>query len=751
MALRSVRQLLLVVCVLVFLVSPTTIYSCGPFLEWAVFAFKDSPDGPVKNFADGKLGIVRPDFRHSFLIVAYRTLSGLKLTEEQQKVVTEVWSPDVELEQPGEVDATAIWKKTRDKVPGLPSQPEISAEAAVSKDEPYFQYLNCPRDAFQSASRVLDERIAKFGADAAPVREWVAGQDQVFENCGGGERVIPSVLTSGDAQLLADRDYQIAAAYFYARDFDEAAKRFNAIASSKSSPWASLSSYLAARALIRKATLVHPQTEEFDRAAMLEAQKRLEDLIADRQTVKIHEPAVKLLNFVRFRTEPEKRVAELDRMMLEPNPGANFKQDFWDYVLLLSRNKEAGDPSDWVQSFRSLSGPSGIRLGEQSEVAKHVMARWRETKSLPWLIAGLVAAKGGDVDTESLLAAADKIPVTSPGYLTVRYYALRLRLATGKTDVARKELDSLLANNGVDIPLGSRNLLNEERVKITTSFEDFLQHAAETPVPSDFSMGVEQQIPVAAEPAKPGQPLFNRYTAGVFLKRLPMTELVRAAQSPEFPQHLRREVARSAWVRSVLLEDWVSAAKLQNILQEVDPPLWKSMEPFRSAKNDAERRFVGVFIILNNPGMMPSARQGLLRSGTLGAIDNYRDNWWCDDIDPGLNRQFGNDGEPIAEGGDSFPPSPVWLSEAQKVAAKSEWDELMEAGAAPSYLAAQVLAYAKLSPEEPRIPEALHLVVRATRYGCTDKESSKFSKAAFDVLHKRYPESEWAAKTKYYY
>jgi hypothetical protein len=41
--------------------------------------------------------------------------------------------------------------------------------------------------------------------------------------------------------------------------------------------------------------------------------------------------------------------------------------------------------------------------------------------------------------------------------------------------------------------------------------------------------------------------------------------------------------------------------------------------------------------------------------------------------------------------------------------------------------------------------------VRATRYGCTDKDTPRFSKAAFDLLHRRYPKSPWAEKTKYWY
>ena len=45
----------------------------------------------------------------------------------------------------------------------------------------------------------------------------------------------------------------------------------------------------------------------------------------------------------------------------------------------------------------------------------------------------------------------------------------------------------------------------------------------------------------------------------------------------------------------------------------------------------------------------------------------------------------------------------------------------------------------------------MHLAVRATRYGCTDDETSQWSSKAFQLLRRRYPKSEWAAKTKYHY
>lgn len=54
------------------------------------------------------------------------------------------------------------------------------------------------------------------------------------------------------------------------------------------------------------------------------------------------------------------------------------------------------------------------------------------------------------------------------------------------------------------------------------------------------------------------------------------------------------------------------------------------------------------------------------------------------------------------------------------------------------------MAWAKAHPGDPRVAEALHLVVRATQYGEADSDTSK---AAYLLLHNRFPRNPWTAKT----
>jgi hypothetical protein len=757
MALRIARHSLLMLGILFLLVTPSAIYSCGPFLEAAVFHFRDQPDGPAEDFAAGKLGIVRPGFRLSYLVVAYRYLSGRTLTPSQQKAAIDVWNRDAVPDHPGEEESAASWVKARGGVPDLPPVPNISAFSTVSAQQPYEQYVNCPGDAFLTAVKTLNDRVAKFGLKTAAMQEWVIGQDNVFANCRGEAHVIPAELTSGDSLLRADRAYQIASAHFYARAFDDAVREFDAIAKDPASPWAGISPYLAARALIRKATLIHKESERFDPGPMASAQQRLEQIVHDPKAGSVHGAALKLLNFVRFRTEPAKRLAELERVMLAPDPGPNFKQDLWDYVLLISQGEQAEELSDWVKTFSALG--ENVSNGQQvEEFTKHSLAAWRKTKAVPWLIATLKGTGAHDPELASLVADAHKVPSSSAGYLTVQYYALGLRLASDQQDTARNELDSLLAKARLDTPIsdtpiGSYNLLNDLRLTATTSLDDFLQHAAERPVGADEGEGTDEETQPGG--IKMDEKYLTPYSGKIFQKRLPLGLLIDSARSATLAKPIRRDVARSSWVRAVLLGDMDAATKLQSEIQELDPPLWKSMEPFRSAGDDVAKKFAGIFIILQSPGLKPSARDGAPRTETLGEIDSYRDNWWCPSMYGGANWGDRSGGDPNGSSPaidrDATLPFPQWVGEAQKSAAQAEWSKLTAIGTAPNYLTTQVLARAKQSPQDALVPQALFLAVRATHYGCTNAETSTLSKAAFEFLHKHYPESEWAAKTKYYY
>jgi len=730
------------------------IYGCGPWFDEAVFVPGGTPQTPQSEFASGKLGIVLPTMRRSYLIVAYRYLNGMKLSTEQQHDAMDVWNRNMGPTPPPFAEEHPVaegWLKARERV-GVARLETVAAYAPVVKEQPYQVFLNCPADAFRMAERTLEALAAKYGGGSAAVKEWVAAQDQVFASCDGTALGIPQTLASGDPVLLAHRDYQIAAALFYQRRFDEAAVAFEAIAKDPSSPLAGYGEYLAARAMVRQATLSTADYGKVDKDRLRAAQAKLEAVLRDPKMEPSHAAAQRLLDYVRFRTEPEKRVAELEQTMAKSDPGPDFKQHLWDYMLLVSHGEQAGDLSDWIKTFytdRTYENPLGAPRPAAQEDAKRALERWREEKSVAWLIAALDLADPKDASTAELLKAAEHVASTSPAYTSVRYYALRL-MARGKDQVAaRKELDMWLSCPDDELAHGTRNLFNDERQRLSTSIADFLSHADEVPAQIGLDMGdglpdgdEEQELTERGKRDKE-KAFFNDYSAEIFAQRMPLELLVESAKSESLPAPLRRELARSTWTRATVLENMAAAEQLQPLIEELDKPLWTTMEPFRSAKTNEQKRFAAAFLTLRNPGLSPYVRTGLLRSATLGEIDNFRDNWWCEPLKDGGGR--------IRADRDPSVPAPAYLSGTEVAQLKEETARLAGVAVAPNVLAAEVLAYAKLHPDDERVPEALHLVVRSTRFGCTDAETTKWSEKAFLLLHEHYPKSEWTMKTKYYY
>ena len=71
---------------------------------------------------------------------------------------------------------------------------------------------------------------------------------------------------------------------------------------------------------------------------------------------------------------------------------------------------------------------------------------------------------------------------------------------------------------------------------------------------------------------------------------------------------------------------------------------------------------------------------------------------------------------------------------------------------APKRLSTRAINWGKRSKGKDGAPEALALAVKTTRYGCNwHGGHGAYSKAAHDVLHKRFGDTAWAAQTPYWF
>jgi hypothetical protein len=755
----------------VVLLSPIgNVEACGPGFEPDVFVSTTAPDD-VATFAKGQLGILQPGFDSSDYAVAYRYLSGGKLSDAEREAYAPSTTPGIVQDwrsmSPAEISAAQeAEKQARQNAQPvgrwLSERAKYLPATATEEQKPSFPtdyegnlvldegYLNCPDPAFANATLTLTKRAETWGKQSPSLSDWIHGQDAVFANCASKIVVVPTAAASDSPALLkADRAYQIASATFYAKQFDEAARQFAAIAADGSSPWSAWGPYLAARATVRKAFAMGGATDpysnalaSYDKDTMLRAQQMLESLLKHPDPKPSRTIVQDELNFIRIRTEPEQRIAEVGVALAGPATDANFAHDIQDLNWILVKQEHIPNPPPllaWIAAWRGGS------------TAASAYATWQQSHALPWLVMAIVKADASDEFVPPLIDEAAKISPGTPAYDTLFYHRVRLLIALKRADEARALLDAALPALRTQKANSNLNALLGERMAVARDFSEFLIYAPRTTLRTG-SQGAEDlqgQCNVRShaqnEPAdcpELKQPLeFNDDSVAVLNRQTPISLLIDAASSPSLPANLRQDLAVATWTRTILLQDQTNATKLEALLPK--------------AIRDTAGNSIGFpadLAILRNPGMRPYLESGIPRVASFTYFDEFRDNWWCK---PWGDRQDSEPPKPIAL------PIPTFLPSEELVRADTEYQRLQRLPDSVAVIGQRVLDYSTDHPDDPNLPEALALVVRAGHYACetwdpnrsadAKSEYTPVGKAAFELLHHRYPKSPWALKTRYYY
>jgi hypothetical protein len=802
---RTGRKVLLLVTTL-FLLQPAGFLLCSGVGQLrTVFVRTAHPDDPQENFLAGRFGVLQPEYWRWHLFVAYRYLAGMPLTAGEQQALRPLWDWKARqiMLKAGASAREALtgqdeWLSVRARVPGIERSQRVETyRQGLWNEQFWIAYLNCPDDAFRNAGETLEKRIQQFGASSSEIRDWVRAQDQVFSNCSGpgtfplltrnwepssqshpaspvlGGNIPPPAPSDAPAILKADRAYQIAAAYFYAGDFDTAQEHFGGIAEDASSPWHVLAPYLVARCLTRRGTLGKPHG--FDPAPLAQAEAQLEQILADSKLQSIHGQAADLVDFVGWRLHPGENLSALAHRLEKPDVGCDLYQDVYNYSLMLEKLLREGRPygiqpplegfdaipgslrsddlTDWIITFRA----------QDTAASRHALEKWEATHSLPWLVAVLTKTQPSDPQLPEVLAEARKVPVRSPAYLTVTYHILRLMMGSDREGEVRDKIDRLLANHNWEDQPSTLNLLRAQRMSLARDYQEFLRF-----VPREIAGFAFDLMPGTYGPGpyfssqfggKVGAgEAFDEDAVGVLNACLSISMLREAATDKVLPPRLRHAVAMAAWTRAFLLENEEVALELVPTLRELVPEISPFLDKYSSAKTRQRRRREGIWMVLNSPGLRPYVQVGLGRTGSLGTRDISRDNWWCSlDLDEPFERRrlFPPQPEPSQTGGVSptalLYASPAFLKPAQKAAARLELQRLKDVEIATNYLSREVMAWARSDPKDPRIPRALATVVILPHAGCGNDQTGNYSRDAFRLLHRRYPASKEAKETKYWY
>jgi hypothetical protein len=731
----------------------STLLAAGP--AFASGAEESAPWGLDENggpraeqagFYDGNLGVLMGQSPWARLFGAWRMLHQLPVGHEIGASLAEscCQEPPQRL-----ADAVNAWLAARQQIDGVAAISYLETDREVGD---LYGVPNCFADAFDTAVKTLTDRIAQHGKTDRWVRAWFDGQDVVFGSCHDDVALAP-LPPDAPGWLKQDRAYQAAARALYRREFDEAAAQFKAIGKDAASPWAKLGPYLALRAEIRSA--IHAQSDD----GYAKVQAELTALTAAGGFGKDELP--KLAGMLDFRLAPEERRTRLAAALMAPSLPATAAVDFKDLRRL--GQSPAGTPEflDWITVFgrdpddhqNHFRDDPDLVWKTDAEARTHALDRWRQGKDPAWLLAAVADTAPGDKEAGELVEAARAIAPEAPAYLTAAFHRIRLTAASGDQAASRQELDKILQRP--DLSATARNVFLAERVQFAEDLDRFAALALRksgcpAAAPDDATCDTSYRDPQKSVDLGPD--------AAALIDRMPLDTRATLTHLPVLDAGFRLDIALTGFVRAVLAQDDPVADRLAGELKTLLPPLAAEWQGFLDAKPGEDKRFAGYFILAKIPGANTDL-SGSDYTRPEGAVAQFQGHWpdWQfypaghpapeatpkkEDPDPVCQGMCGAAGFPLR--------SPDFIAAGAAQAAKERARFAPDGADKPGMTDVweAVLAYATAHPKDPRAPEALYWLVRISRFGTGHNHSSH---RAYDLLKARYPASEWAKKTKYYY
>lgn len=746
------------------------------------FVTRQATDIPLNLYDRGDLGVVLATYPRVYLYPAWRAIAlgrnGLLEAPTASggagRAVGRYVDGWVNIDDPN--TSVGRWIANSNAVLGAKRLP--IKNVIFSSDVSGF--VNCPEAAFQFATETLTRLLQRSDSNPQRMSTWIQGQDAVFALCsqqrgkptlepgsprnvGTGINVPEALPASEPLHWRQLREYQIAAAYFYAGNFDESASRFARIGATSGHAMQDWGAYLSLRSKVRRATLDLPESERLDarptgRAAiaLLAIERDVKAILGDSRLAAVHGAARATWRTAQFRLQPVARFEELSALLDDPARDPNQEDHLGDWRRLANglfdysygpdkgleslerRMRNRYEYFDWMRTIQRCA------LDAKSECDAshaHAIERWEQTSEATashrvWLVAVLLVADDLPAQVE---ASALAVPESAPEYLTVRYNLSRLYRAANEVAKARVMSESALAFvQRSKLPSESAtNLLRQERFAIASSVSDAATYLLRTPVrQGDPDTGDQPAHGVQKPTARPdvdGLAWINT--------RLSTADLMALASDERLNADTRRRLAVATWMRAELLGNPDLARKASLLAERDSPALEQAAKRYSAAVSAADRRHSLVLSALRlklSTGLSLDGDDMGARVAELAKQDALDENvtasMWC---------SVGKD--------DGLPHDNVLAVSADADLRNKEIEALGRLKTATGFLGDHVLNRVKTQPNDRDLPWLLHVVIQSTKGGCLDKDSQQLSKTAHGILHKRFPDSVWAKKSPYWY
>jgi hypothetical protein len=493
----------------------------------------------------------------------------------------------------------------------------------------------------------------------------------------------------------------------------------------------------------------------------------------------VHDATRALLRRARARLSPLSRIDELAGILDNAERNPHEDDHLFDWTFLLAGQTEYAPNKAfladlyqrhpfmrWIDSVQQCGLTGSGKLEERLDAAANancaaqyqtVLSKWKALsaartgkhgEAAAWFVTALMLSSELTLDLE---AAALTVEADAPEYLTVRYHLARLYrhaaeqqpASTAESEprkkaraIAEDALNSDLTKN-----LGStsvNNLFRQERFAAATSVSEALAYLLRRETMPWIARTEARRV--ARYEGLVLQQDGVRWLNG----QLSLQDMVTVARDQGLPMPLRTQLASVVWLRADLLGNWRMADTAARLLSQQSPLLAAAATSYQQTKDANEKHHLALLTGMQynlSAYVLPYQTRPLEKDLKPAGPEDTTASMWC---------RLPEDGGAIYQAEAERVPSPPRVTNDPRVR-DEEARGLAGLKTATGHVGDHVLRRASTHPKDADLPWLLHVVVKSTRGGCLDKDSSVLSRTAFRLLHKRYPDNEWTRATRYWY
>ncbi|QRN04007.1 hypothetical protein GH742_09070 [Legionella sp. MW5194] len=767
-------------------------HASGGYDEERGLSGKHSPDFPLNGYVNGQLGVISPQYRLSYLIIAYRYLSNNPLSEAEQRQVLDsyaVYFSDlffgendfrVDVNQSNTAIAARIYQtsttfvekqlshrwKESNKSP-LSERVKTLIQACPTPVKPFTRFqLACQR--LKAIANELETANLAEETKHAVLQAWLHAQDLLFNGESDGHAVreaINQIPVHHLPLIQLDIDYLKAVSYFNSQseaDQIKAYEHLTRLAQNKQYPWHEWAAYLSYRALTRAAC------QEFNSGmARPEQIQRLNDALTGMQNVtrKARDPGVskaakQYTRIIKGRLAPKEALLEEVQAMSHKITRAHFS-DLIFYTDLLTWNSV--EPLDLTAISPVTTSPRSSELvlwishylsTDKQKTFPLAYTHWVQSpENRAWLLVALNnISEATPSQQRTLLNAAEAVTVKQPGFFSIRSALLQaLTTLEGDHRIALIKRHALIDDTLAQLKKGqdfsTRMHFAKMGIPLADSLNNLLSYGFFTPSTQMFTL-YPSEPPTA-------HPYFSPLEFSQALNHLPLSVLIKAIDSKRLPRDAQRELAASVWARAMILQQYSVADKLALKTARLNPAMKNALLLSLKAKNPDERLKILVKTLLYFPELSPIINLKSTWIPEIGYSTVYygikprkitnrnSHTYWCNHGE--INRTIDDD-KPRPEFS-----WPNLLTVLQRKQLTHEQAQLQTLPNGAVWLADKANELAKKYPNDQENAELLALAINVTRVLACYEPNAPASQRAYITLKRLYPESEGSKRTRYYY